>query len=317
MKTFNRNYALLCILLTAVFASPQDTSPLSAKINELAEKIASNFPAAQADSARHRIAVMEFDNIGNLAKRKEVGRIVSEMLCSDLAHHTDKFEIVERSQLEKVLKELALAQTGLLDSKSAQEAGKMAGANAIVSGSVSEAGKFFIVNARMIDVALGTVIISESVELEQAGMIALSDKRIVVKKYPIDAAFRSMIVPGWGQFYNDHPSRGYLYAAAVVIEAGGIIGFKVMGDAKHKKYQQNTADAVQYFDMAKDNYRIRDYFVYAAIGTWLINVLDAYIGAANDLRHAKEGALLTRDNHLGLSLVPGVRATGIALNMEF
>ena len=134
---------------------------------------------------------------------------------------------------------------------------------------------------------------------------------------PTGATLRSLALPGWGQFYNDHPFRGYLYSAAVVVEAGGIIGFNALGNAQYKKYQQNTADVLQYFNKAKDNYHIRDYFVYAMVATWFINVLDAYIGAAIDLRQAKEGALLTHDNNLRLSLVPGARTTGIALDLEF
>jgi TolB-like protein len=306
----------LIFLSFSVSGAEQAADPLSGKIDDLAGKIAGQVRSSQTDTAKKRIAVIEFDNIGTLAKRKEVGRTVSEMLTNRLSQHRDLFEVVERSQLEKVLKELALAQTGLIDSKSAQQVGQMMGAQAILSGSVSEAGKFFIVNARMVDVSSGTVILSESVELEQQGMIALSDRRVVVKKYPIDAAFRSMLLPGWGQFYNDHPFRGYLFAALIAVEAGGIIGFKVIGDSQYKKYQNNTVDAVQYFDKAKDSYRIRNYFAYAAVGTWLINVLDAFIGAAADLRHDRESALPTNDNTVDISLLPA-GTIGCVARMEF
>ena len=107
-----------------------------------------------------KIAVLDFDAIGSGVDR-EFGKGVAEILLSALAK-TEKYQVVERQQLAKVLKEQKLQMTDLVDPKSAVEIGKLLGAETIVTGSIVKMGKTYTITPRFIEVKTATVKKSEN-----------------------------------------------------------------------------------------------------------------------------------------------------------
>lgn len=63
-----------------------------------------------------------------------------------------KFVLVNRENLQKVLEEMALQQTGLIDEKQAIKTGKGLAANQVVTGKLGLLGKTFVLQAKRIDV---------------------------------------------------------------------------------------------------------------------------------------------------------------------
>ncbi len=80
-----------------------------------------------------RLAVMEFRNY---TENKEAPARVEGLIVEEL-RKTRRFELLERSQMEQALKEVALGQTGLLDEKTAKDAGRLVGADAVLVGEIS------------------------------------------------------------------------------------------------------------------------------------------------------------------------------------
>ncbi len=76
------------------------------------------------------------DNVGI----KTVGAGASKMLETDLVK-SGNFEVFTRQEMDKVLKEQALGQTGTITPQSAAKVGQMIGVNAIVIGTVTEFGE--------------------------------------------------------------------------------------------------------------------------------------------------------------------------------
>ena len=75
----------------------------------------------------------------------------------DLIDFSVSLEVIERSLLEKVLRELNLQSTGAVDEASAKEIGKILGVEAIVSGTLIDLGaKEVEVNARLIITQTGS-----------------------------------------------------------------------------------------------------------------------------------------------------------------
>lgn len=102
-----------------------------------------------------RVAVAEFQIKGEAAF-KDAGRIIPEWLIGSLAKIPD-FDVVERVLLDKVLEEQGLALSGLVGEGGAK-AGALAGADAIVAGSVIAWSGSLSVTARLIDATSGEVI---------------------------------------------------------------------------------------------------------------------------------------------------------------
>jgi curli biogenesis system outer membrane secretion channel CsgG len=87
---------------------------------------------------KKRIAVMDFVNNTDYGAGR-LGHAATEMLVTALLK-TDRFIVVERESLDKVLKEQGLSMSGVASPQTAVNAGGLLGLSAIVTGAVSEVG---------------------------------------------------------------------------------------------------------------------------------------------------------------------------------
>ncbi len=124
---------------------------LAASLSLLAHKLSASLPKDQ----RLKIAVVEFWDLEG--RPTQLGKWLAEELTA-IFFQRSQFTIVERSLLQQVLREQALAQTGVIEIAQAQTIGRAAGADAIVAGTLSALGNEIKVNARMIEVRSGVVL---------------------------------------------------------------------------------------------------------------------------------------------------------------
>jgi len=94
-------------------------------------------PAEKVTGPRLRVAVVEFEN--KTAYGARLGTASADILVTELAK-TDRFILVERAKLDKILAEQKLGLSGAIDSDTVAKMGKLLGAAAIVTGAVSEFG---------------------------------------------------------------------------------------------------------------------------------------------------------------------------------
>ncbi|MBD3327120.1 hypothetical protein GF339_21210 [candidate division KSB3 bacterium] len=107
---------------------------------EIAELATLSVPVASPDVAegeKLQIAVVEFQTLDTEAEQQQLGRMVAEMFTTEVVN-SRAFRIVEREQLQKVIEELEVGQSGIIDTTEAQEVGKMLGADAIITGAVAD-----------------------------------------------------------------------------------------------------------------------------------------------------------------------------------
>ena len=82
------------------------------------------------------------------------GKMIAETIRSQWIRGGE-YRVVERAMIKKVLDELQLSQTGLIDSEKGVKIGKMLGAEKVLMGSVSKVDRAIIVNWRLIEVETG------------------------------------------------------------------------------------------------------------------------------------------------------------------
>jgi len=99
-----------------------------------------------------RMACIEF-RAGNEAA-KEVVTTVQEMFCTGFVE-SKRFIVVERAQIEKILKEKQFVGTGEVDSETAKYLGKILGVRFLLIGSASKLGQSFEIDARLVDAETG------------------------------------------------------------------------------------------------------------------------------------------------------------------
>ena len=128
--------------------------------------IAREISEAGASLTNKKIAILPFSYADGRAAAKD-GAIVSERITMRLIKQ-QKFDIVERSLLDKVMGELKLQSTGMMDVTSTQQLGKLLGVQAIVTGTLVEmqAGKIEV-NARLIKTDTAQAIGASQVDVEK------------------------------------------------------------------------------------------------------------------------------------------------------
>ena len=133
-------------------------SSLDQRVTELSQQIATKMSAKQKTT----IAVIEFTDLqGRLT---DFGRFLAEELITRL-YDTEKFKVIERQQLNKVIAEQKLSLTGVVDPASAKQLGKLLGVDAIASGTYSDLAQSLKVNARLISTATGEIFAVASTEI--------------------------------------------------------------------------------------------------------------------------------------------------------
>ncbi|MBL8027345.1 MAG: DUF2380 domain-containing protein, partial [Fibrobacteres bacterium] len=128
---------------------------------ELAEKIAGKESLGKsvysfdASQKREPIAVLEIT--GNGVEKAET-KGLSDRLRSEL-FNTGRFDVMEREQMEEILKEQGFQQSGVCDEASCLvQVGQLVGVTLMVGGSVTRIGDLYSVSARIIDVRSGRII---------------------------------------------------------------------------------------------------------------------------------------------------------------
>lgn len=87
-------------------------------------------------------------------------RIIEDALANDLLK-TGKLRLLERSQMESILKEQGFQETGACDaSECAVKVGKLLGIENAVVGSLGLLGRTWVLNARLIDIGTGELLVA-------------------------------------------------------------------------------------------------------------------------------------------------------------
>lgn len=106
------------------------------------------------------LAVIEFSNLNGTVSG--FGRFLAEKLISQL-FETRRFKIIERNLLNRVIDEYKLSQSGVTSPEMAEKLGQLLGVEAIITGTVTDMGGGFDVNARIIDTSTGGLMAASSV----------------------------------------------------------------------------------------------------------------------------------------------------------
>lgn len=118
---------------------------------------------APASSGKDLIAVMDFENVGASKTQASAltDRVREELLRSG------SFTLVDRAQMDNVLKEQATQQTGCTSQECAVQVGKILGVRKLVTGRITKVDEnLWLLSAQIIDVETAETMKAESVQHE-------------------------------------------------------------------------------------------------------------------------------------------------------
>ena len=131
-----------------------------AKLNKKVMDIQEGDKVYQEIKKVTRIAITEF-TYGD--KFNDFTRNVQDILYTNLIQRG--MTVVEREKMEQVLNELGKSFSGMIDSSTASEIGKMLGVEAIVVGTVADMGNSVDLRARLLDVEKGAAITAAQIDI--------------------------------------------------------------------------------------------------------------------------------------------------------
>jgi TolB-like protein len=119
-------------------------------------------PAIEATESKVTVAVTDLQAQG---VTQSDAAVISEQLRYQL-YHLGSFTVLERNQMESILKEQGFQQTGCSSEQCAVEMGQLLGVKQIITGSIGKVGSYSILNVRFIDVATGKIVFNESEQIK-------------------------------------------------------------------------------------------------------------------------------------------------------
>jgi TolB-like protein len=186
MMATNRPFVLaVLVALAAAWSTPsaQAQKILAEGVEDLAGQIA----ASVAKEQKKKIAVLPFRALDG--QQTMLGMFLAEELVTNLFERG--LDIVERTMLDKVLGEIKLGQSGVIDPETARQVGKVAGVDALVSGTITDLSSYVALNCRLIDAQTGRVFAAAQVKIAKDDDV----KKILNASVPPAPQLQSESVP--------------------------------------------------------------------------------------------------------------------------
>jgi TolB-like protein len=171
------------------------------------------------------------DLIGQGVEQSEAV-IVTEQLQTELLK-SGKLRIIERSQMQEILKEQGFQQTGCTSDTCAVEIGQILGVKNIIVGTLGIAGSYTVLAVRVLDVATGAVTTSETVKTK-GGVDNLLEEGIQEVAHKVLAGFLgepAALPPGQQSGKLKAGKKALLWGGiGAVVIGGGVAALIILND---------------------------------------------------------------------------------------
>ena len=183
MKKFKS--LLLSLLILIQFLSVNEHSLVAEPINN------SSTTLIAANQSQKVLGVADFTNDTGDSNMEYLKKGLANSLVTSLgASSNGSFSIVERGQLESIIKEMGLANTGVVDISTASKIGNATGATQIIVGGIIKLGATYRLNVRVIEVKTSRVLLAFTEYTQSEGDILklldkVADKIVIGLSEPI------------------------------------------------------------------------------------------------------------------------------------
>ncbi len=117
-------------------------------------------------SQQIKVAIVDFDNTSDIAKYDGLGKAMSSMLISDIEANVSpkRLQLVERSQINKILKEQNFQKTSSVEKASTVKMGKLLGVKYLLVGDIFVLNDALVINSRLVDAETADIKFTEKKE---------------------------------------------------------------------------------------------------------------------------------------------------------
>jgi len=198
-----------------------------------------------------KIAVINFSYI-DAEPNSRGSQIVSERILNRIVNYGGA-RVIERSLLGKVLGELKIQNSGAIESSQVRQIGKLAGVDAILTGTMYKTGMDEVeINSRLIEAGSGEILSSSSKKVRIDWLESIPENKWSEAKAPDSGG----ILCGLGVREMDsmqYDRAAWLFSEAIALDASGTCGtnepgFAYKSRAKISSIQYNPAVAIRDYD---------------------------------------------------------------------
>lgn len=276
----------------------------------------------------HAVAVVPFVSEGKAPSDFNPGVMAAEYAAVHISKDS-RFVLVERERLEVLLQEQAMVQAGLASDSAAAETGKVVSARYLVMGKVQVfPDGSQMVAARLVDGESGRVLSAAVAKKSEQALRKLYLESIGERVQVSATVFRSLVAPGWGQYYANQTVKGALWNVLAV----GAVGYTVWRGLEWRESQEvlesfrnkepstvvpgeSGDDWLLRANLAREdrNNTARQFNIALGVtgGIWMLNVLDAWIAG-----HRESQRIQTQYFSAPVAVVPTVYPKGFAMLIQ-
>ncbi|HMB01906.1 MAG TPA: DUF5683 domain-containing protein [Spirochaetota bacterium] len=249
------------------------------------------------------VAVLPFKDNSQKLKKNNTGAGFAQMLGVVWKKQT-KHIVVSRADMKSLLSEMEMGLSGMADTREMLKVGHLVSAQYLISGELTEMGTEIIITCRLVSVNTGRIRRSARITINSSVMLPAAAAALLSPIKPITSAFRSLLVPGWGQFYNDHNIRGAVYTGLWAASILSVLYCELSRQQSYDSYLQsyneyktadNKSDTLDKWNNAEKEYDralmfedVRNYSIYAMAAITGSAVMDAVISAAVNNKKMKK-----------------------------
>ncbi len=103
---------------------------------------------------------------------------------------------------------------------------------------------------------------------------------VVVEDRRVEAALRSMVLPGWGQLHKGQRTKGQVMMGVWGVLAGSTVAAHVLRGRARDRYDNagTASDALDRYDTFNTWHQARNALLLGAAGFWIYSYVDALVG---------------------------------------
>jgi len=139
--------------------------------------IATSLTASLEEANQHSSTVLDFTDLQG--SPTELGRFLAQELSDKLVAASKKISVVDRANLQVLLREHNLSVEGLINPESIQKIGNLIGIDTVIVGTTTPLGDTIRLSVRAISVEKGKIVASQSMNLPATGPILALSGRVV------------------------------------------------------------------------------------------------------------------------------------------
>lgn len=138
---------------------------------------------------------------------------------------------------------------------------------------------------------------------------------VLVQDPRSSAALRSVVLPGWGQYYKEEKTKGRIIMALWGLSVGStLITHFARQDARDKYLAEKDVTKIDSrFNTFNTYHKLRNSLILASAGIWVYSFFDALL----KFQSLQSNDLSTKESRLSISPAISNQHAGVSINMRF